>query len=162
MSGHYDAARQLGFVIAGADLVVNLDGLVLRGEYLVRRTDMAVAPGGVDPHGRWKYAPDVNGNYDDHYFKHGFYAEAEVPIGPVDAFARFDGLLRFGNVLAAGAAGATAETSALSSTSKVWRYTGGVAIRISDNIRLKASAEYYQFSDFANEVALHLGVATPF
>ena len=34
--------------------------------------------------------------------------------------------------------------------------------REGDNIRLKASVEYYQFTDFANEVALHLGVATPF
>jgi hypothetical protein len=162
MAGRYDADRQLAFQIAGADLVANFDGVVLRGEYLVRRTDMAVAPGGVDPKNRWKYAPGPGGNYDDHFFKHGFYGEAEIPIGPVDVFGRFDGMFRFGNVLAQNAAGATPATSALSSTSKVWRATGGLAVRINANIRLKVSGEYYWFTDFANDLALHVGVATPF
>lgn len=149
MTGRYDPDRQLGFLIAGADIVVSLEDVVLRAEYLARRTDMAI---GQQPATRWKYPPGPGG-YDDHFFKHGFYAEAEVPIGPVDAFARFDGLLRFGNVLAG---------SPLSSSAKLLRYTGGAAVRISDNIRLKTSVEYYQFSDFADDIALHIGVATPF
>ena len=150
MAGHYDADRRLGFLIGGADIVINLDGLVLRGEYLARRTDMEV---GTDPATRWKYGPNADGRFDDHFFKHGFYAEAEVPIGPVDAFARFDGLLRFGNVLA---------NSPLSSNARLLRYTLGGAVRISENIRVKASAEYYQTSDLGDDVALHLAVATPF
>jgi hypothetical protein len=150
MAGRYDSARQLAFLIGGADVVVSLDKLVIRAEYLARRTDMAI---GVEPATRWKYGPDAAGRYDDHFFKHGFYAEVEVPIDRVDAFARFDGLLRFGNVLA---------TSALSSSANLLRYTAGAAIRISDNIRLKSSVEYYQFSDLADELALHVGVATPF
>jgi hypothetical protein len=149
MTGRYDPARRLGFLIAGADVVLSLADVILRAEYLVRRTDMAL---GTQPGMRWKYGPGDD-TYDDHFFKHGFYAEAEVPIGRVDAFARFDGLLRFGNVLA---------TSPLSSSSKLLRYTGGAAVRVADNIRVKASAEYYQFNDFDDEVALHLGVATPF
>jgi len=153
MTGRYDPDRHLAFVIGGADLVANLDGIVLRAEYLARRTDMAVTVPGVDPAMRWKYGPGRDGRYDDHSFKHGFYAEAEVPIGRVDAFARFDGLLRFGNVLAG---------SALSSSSTLLRYTAGAAIRISDNIRLKTSVEYYQFNDLPDDVALHIGVATPF
>jgi hypothetical protein len=150
MAGHYDPDRRLGFVIGGADLVVNLEGIVLRAEYLARRTDMEI---GTDPATRWKYGPNASGQYDDHFFKHGFYAEAEVPIGPVDAFARFDGLLRFGNVLV---------TSPLSSSSRLLRYTLGGAVRISENIRVKASAEYYQLNDLGNDVALHLAIATPF
>jgi hypothetical protein len=150
MTGHYDPGRQLGFLIAGGDIVVSLAGVVIRAEYLARRTDMAV---GADPALRWKYGPNASGAYDDHFFKHGFYAEAEVPIGQVDAFARFDGLLRSGNVLA---------QSALSSSSMLLRYTGGAAIRISDNVRLKTSVEYYQFSDLADDIAFHIGVATPF
>jgi hypothetical protein len=47
--------------------------------------------------------------------------------------------LRFGNVLAA--PGAT--SSALTSSSKLLRYTAGAAIRLIDNVRLKASVEYY-------------------
>jgi hypothetical protein len=149
MTGHYDPDRQLGFLIAGADLVASLDGVVIRAEYLARRTDMA---GSTDPT-LWKYRPNSDGKLDDHFSKHGFYAEAEVPIGPVDAFARFDGLLRYGNVRT---------SSALSSSSKLLRYTAGAAVRVSANVRLKASVEYYQFNDFADDVALHLGVATPF
>lgn len=150
MTGRYDPNRHLAFLIGGADLVANLAGVVIRAEYLVRRTDMDV---GVDPATRWKYGRASNGRYDDHFFKHGFYAEAEVPIRQVDAFARFDGLLRFGNVLS---------TSALSSNAKLLRYTAGAAVRLVDNVRLKTSAEYYQFSDLSDEVALHIAVATPF
>jgi hypothetical protein len=150
MAGHYDPDRQLSFVIGGADLVLSLRHVILRAEYLARRTDMAV---GDQPAIRWKYGPNPGGDYDDHFTKHGFYAEAEVPIGRVDAFARFDGLLRFGNVLA---------TSELSSSASLLRYTAGAAVRISDNVRFKASAEYYRFSDFDDDLALHVGVATPF
>jgi len=101
----------------------------------------------------WRYLPGTPGISDDHFVKHGFYGEAEVPIGRVDAFARFDGLLRFGNVL---------RGNSLSRSASLLRYTAGAAVRVSDNVRLKASAELYQFSDFADEVALHIGVATPF
>jgi hypothetical protein len=139
MTGRYDPARQLGFLIAGADLVASLDGVVIRAEYLARRTDMAMAL--------------VPGSRDPHFFKHGFYAETEIPIGPADAFARFDGLLRSGDM---------APGSLLSANARLLRYTAGVAIRLSANIRLKTSVEYYQFSDFGNDVALHIGVATPF
>ncbi|MBC7976775.1 MAG: hypothetical protein H7138_17510 [Myxococcales bacterium] len=150
MAGRYDSERDLAFFIAGADALVSLPGVTLRGEYLVRRTDMAL---GTNPGSRWKYGRNADGRYDDHFFKHGFYAEAEVPIGPVDAFARFDGLLRYGNVLA---------TSALSSRSRLLRSTVGAAVRLSANIRLKTSVELYQFSDLGNDLALHLGIATPF
>jgi hypothetical protein len=155
MTGRYDPDRRLAFLIAGADIVANLDGVVLRAEYLARRTGMSV---GADPATRWKYGPGSDGKYDDHFFKHGFYAEAEVPIGRVDAFGRFDGMLRFGNVLA----GAGMTSNALSSSSRVLRYTAGAAIRIIENVRLKTSVEYYQFNDLPSDVALHLGVATPF
>jgi len=150
MAGHYDPDRQLGFWIAGGDLVVNLRTVVLRAEYLVRRTDMAV---GDAPRLRWKFGPDASGRFDDQFTKRGFYVEAEAPIGRCDAFARFDGLSRDGNVL---------QGSALSDHSRLLRYTVGSAIRIIDNLRIKASVEYYQFNDLADDVALHLGIATPF
>jgi hypothetical protein len=53
-------------------------------------------------------------------------------------------------------------SSALTSSSKLFRYTAGAAVRLIDNVRLKASAEYYQFNDLPDELALHLAVATPF
>jgi hypothetical protein len=149
MTGHYDPDRRLGFLIGGADVVVNLEGAMIRAEYLARRTDISVDS---DP-AIWRYAAGASGTSADHFFKHGFYAELEVPIGRVDAFARFDGLLRFGNTLA---------TSGLSSSARLLRYTGGAAVRVSDNIRIKASAEYYQINDLGDDIALHLAVATPF
>ncbi|HEX8109171.1 MAG TPA: hypothetical protein VF516_15665, partial [Kofleriaceae bacterium] len=149
MAGHYDSARQLGFAIGGADIVVNLEGLVLRAEYLVRRTDIVVPPMST----AWTYPLGTPGIPDDHFLKHGFYGEADVPLGAVDLFARFDGLLRFGNTLA---------SSGLSSNARLLRYTAGGSVRISENIRIKASAEYYQSNDLGNDVALHLAVATPF
>jgi hypothetical protein len=149
MAGHYDAERQLGFLIGGADLVLNLDGLVLRAEYLVRRTEISVNAA----RNIWRYMPGTPGISDDHFLKHGFYGELGVPLGAVDLFARFDGLLRFGNAL---------ESSGLSSNAHLLRYTAGGAVRISENIRIKASAEYYQSNDLGDDVALHLAVATPF
>lgn len=150
MTGHYDPDRHLGFLIGGADVVVNLDAVVLRAEYLVRRTDVSTAD---KPPSYWKYGPGPDGQFDDHFFKHGFYAETEIPLGRVDAFARFDGLLRFGNL---------PMMSRLSSSARLLRYTVGAAVRISENIRIKTSAEYYQTSDLGNDVALHVAVATPF
>ena len=150
MAGHYDVERELGFLIAGTDVVVSLPGVVMRAEYLARRTDMAL---GADPATRWKYSPGPGGRYDDHFTKHGFYAEAEVPIGRFDAFARFDGLLRYGNVLAG---------NELTPRSQLYRSTLGTAIRVTENIRVKTSVEYYRFNNFDDEVALHLGIATPF
>jgi hypothetical protein len=150
MAGHYDPKRDLRFEIAGADAVLQLGGAFIRAEYLLRRTEMAL---GDDPTTRFKYGPGKNGRYADFFVKDGFYVEGEVPVGPVSLIARWDGLRRIGNVLA---------TSELSSSSSLFRYTAGGAYRFHSGIRLKTSVELYQFSDFANELAIHLGVATPF
>ena len=83
----------------------------------------------------------------------GFYAEAELPLGRVDLLARWDGLRQFGNVAAA---------SPLRSTSIVLRYTGALAVRLAGALRLKASVEQYDFSDFTDEIAVHLGLTTMF
>jgi hypothetical protein len=148
--GHYDPDRTLGFAIVGADAVLDLRGVFLRAEYLIRWTQMAL---GDDPMTRFKYGPGSDGKFADYFVKDGFYAEAEVPLGPLSVIGRFDGLRRNGNVLAA---------SELSSSSSLLRYTGALAYRLNTGIRIKTSVEYYQFSDFSNDVAIHLGVATPF
>jgi hypothetical protein len=122
----------------------------LRAEYLVRRTEIAVGDGAATS---LKYGPGTDGMYDDHVLKDGFYAETEIPFGRVDLVARWDGLRRFGNVVA---------TSQLRSNSVVLRYTLAAAVRLISSIRLKASVEEYDFSDFPDELALHLGVAGSF
>ena len=151
MAGHYDPAAQLGFVIVGADAMLRLDRVFVRAEYLVRRTALAI---GADPDARFKYGPGADGRYADFTLRDGFYLEAEVPIGKrVEVIARWDGLRRFGNVAA---------SSPLRSKSAVLRYTAGVAVRVKGGLRIKTSVEQYDFSDFEDELGLHLGLAGPF
>jgi hypothetical protein len=76
-----------------------------------------------------------------------------LPVGRVDLIARWDGLRRFGDVVA---------TSPLRSKSIVLRYTAGVAVRIVAGVRVKASIEQHDFSDLPDEIAAHLGVAGSF
>jgi hypothetical protein len=151
MVGHYDPEARLEFSIVGAELVAQLGRAFLRAEYLVRRTQISL---GDDPAARFKYGPGVNGSFDDHVVKDGGYAEGEVPLGgTVTLIGRWDGLRQLGNVLA---------TSELRSDSIVLRYTGALAIRLRHDLVLKTSVEYYDFSDFQDELAVHLGVAGPF
>jgi len=150
MAGHYDPEAKLGFAIGGVDAVLQFAGIFVRAEYLVRATQMSL---GGDPTSRFKYGPGADGKYADYFVKDGFYAEVEAPIGRFSLIGRWDGLRRIGNVLA---------TDAMSSSASVLRYTGALAYRLTSGIRIKTSLEYYQFSDFANDVAIHLGIATPF
>jgi len=150
MTGRYDPDRHLAFFIAGADLGFQIGQAFLRTEYLVRRTEMAL---GEDPATRFRYGPGEDGEVDNFFLKDGFYGELEVPFGDLEALVRFDGLRRFGNVLA---------SSQLRSRSAVLRYTAALAYRLPGGLRLKASAEQYDFSDFDDEVALHLGIAGSF
>jgi len=50
----------------------------------------------------------------------------------------------------------------LRSSSAVLRYTAAAAIRVAGGLRVKTSLELYDFSDFADELAFHVGVAAPF
>jgi hypothetical protein len=102
---------------------------------------------------RFKYAPGASGRYSDFVIKDGFDAEAELKLARFALIGRWDGLRRIGNVLA---------TSDLRSRSAILRYTAGVAYKISGALRLKTSVEWYDFSDFKDELAIHVGVAGPF
>jgi hypothetical protein len=150
MGGTYDPDNKLDFLILGGDLVLRLDRVFFRAEYLVRRTQFAL---GDDPAMTFKYGPGKDGKYDDFFTKHGWYAEVEFPVGRFDLVGRWDGLARFGNVPI---------SSPLRSESLVFRYTAAMTFRIYGALRLKVSAEYYDFSDFTDEPAFHVGLAGPF
>ena len=148
MAGTYDPENRLSFAVVGADLLVQISRVFVRAEYLVRRTEMAL---GSDPSLRFKYGAGKNGRYDPYFLKQGFYAELEVPISDrIDGIVRWDGLRRQGNVL---------RTSELRSDSAVLRYTLGGSVRLAGATRIKLSGEVYDFSDFEDEVAIHLAVA---
>ena len=150
MVGTYDPDNELSFWLLGADLVLRTAPFILRAEYLVRRTEMSL---GLDPASQFRYGPGADGEYDPYFLKDGFYTELEIPLGDVDLVGRWDGLRRLGNTLA---------TSELRSDSLMLRYTAALSYRIKAATRLKLSAEYYDSSDFDDEVALHVGIASPF
>lgn len=149
MAGRYDPSATLGFAIVGADAQLKVGGMFVRAEYLARWTQVAL---GDDPATRFKYGP-TSGRYASYFFKDGFDVEVEVPVGRVQLLARFDGLRRSGNVLV---------NSSLRSRSAVLRYTLAASVRLISSLRLKTSLERYDFSDFDDEVAAHVGLAGPF
>ncbi len=150
MTGTYDPDDELGFTLIGLQALFRFEGLFLRGEYLARRTEMSL---GEDPAARFKYGPGMDGAFDPHAIKEGFYGELEVPAGRFDLVMRIDGMRRRGNVL---------QSSPLRSDSAVLRYTAGATFLVREALRLKLSAERYDFTDFDDEIVIHLGIAGPF
>jgi len=147
MGGYYDPKRDLSYQMAGADFYLRYKRYELRGEYLVRRTEMSL---GDAPAQRFKYGPGKDGKFDRHFVKDGFYLEAVVPVLPrLDLIGRVDGLRRVGNVTA---------NSLLRKESGVIRYTLGGAVDLSHGVRLKLAAEYYDFSDFIDELTGTLAI----
>jgi hypothetical protein len=103
-----------------------------RFEYLLRRQEFDVSNPAL-----FKY--DVAPRHGDFFAKHGAYVELEHPlVRGLDAIWRGDGMYRSGNVLA---------SSELSDSSSVLRGTLGLALAVERNLRLKCSAEVWQFSD---------------
>ncbi len=150
MYGTFDPNQRLSFIIAGADANLRTPFATFRGEYIWRRNEIFLGP---NPEQRFRYGANADGTFDDFQVKEGFYLEAEVPLGPLDVVARWDGMRRRGNVLRA---------SELSDDSRIWRYTGALSYRFDRSLRLKGSVEHYDFSDFKNLQAVHLGVAGAF
>lgn len=150
MYGTYDPDGELDVLLLGADLMLRIERWTWRNEVLVRRTEMAL---GDDPESRFRYGPGADGTFDPYFLKSGFYSELTFPLGPLEGVARVDGMRRQGNVTLA---------SELRKDSAVLRYTLGTNVGLVRDWRVKISAEYYDFSDFSDEVGLHLGVVGAF
>jgi len=147
MYGTYDPSNQLKYILGGTDFYFRVKRLELRAEYLLRYTEMGL---GDAPEDRFKYGPDANGRYDDYFLKEGFYVEAVMPAWRrIEFVGRADGLRRLGNVAA---------DSLLRKRSAVLRYTGGINVLLGHGARLKLMGEYYDFSDFQDDIAVTLGV----
>lgn len=148
MGGRYDPSANLSYWVAGMDFYARLKSFELRAEYLVRRTEMNL---GENPERKFKYGPGKNGRYDKWMLKDGFYVEALIPVAQrVQLVGRYDGLRRFGNVT---------QDSSLTKESRVFRYTLGTDISVGYGVRLKLDVEYYDFSDFHDDIAATVGVA---
>lgn len=150
MYGTYDPANELDALLFGADLVLRYERWAFRAEYLARRTKMSL---GEDPAAVFRYGPRADGTFDPYFLKEGAYAELAFPLGSLEGVARVDMLRRRGNVV---------QSSALRSDSLLVRYTLGTNIPLVRDWRIKLSAELYDFSDFDDEVGLHLGVVGAF
>ncbi|HKP59969.1 MAG TPA: hypothetical protein VJV78_24765 [Polyangiales bacterium] len=151
MAGRPDPARELSYAIAGTDIYLRLWEFDLHAEYMIRRQQM---PLGDDPDSKFKYGPNADGEYDDFFIKDGFYVEGTLPVSArLELVARFDGLRRIGNVTL---------NSQLRRKSGILRYTAGLNVVLDGSVRLKFSGEFYDFSDFEDEVALNAGVAAAF
>ena len=150
MAGRYDPDRDLSFWLVGVDVTVQVARMFFRGEYLLRRTEFDV---GSNPEARLKFGPGEDGEYDNFFLKDGFYLEAEAPLGRLELVGRWDGMRRIGNVSA---------NSPLRRRSAIFRYTLAAAYRLMSGVRIKASAEYYDFSDFEDDLAFHFGVTSAF
>ena len=151
MYGRYDPDRERDYLVIGADAYIRANRLILRGEYLMRRTQMNMTD---NPAAVFQYGPGADGVYDDYFTKSGWYAEAELEAH--DTFrilARFDGLRRDGNVLIG---------SSLRSRSAVRRYTLGLNVLPNPAIRIKLFGEYYDFSDFTREISIQAALAAAF
>ena len=151
MYGYYDPDRELDYAIVGADLVLRIGDFDLRAEYLVRRTTFAL---GSNPAQRFRFGPGEDGQFTDYFLLHGFYAEGSLRVlEELELILRADGLFREGNV---------PRTSQLRSESAVLRYTAGLQVYIGDYVRFKLQGEFYDFSDFEDEVAIGTAVAAAF
>ncbi len=151
MGGHYDPSNKLSYLVGGADFILQYKRVFWRTEYLVRRTEVFL---GDDPASRFKYGPGADGEFDNFFIKDGFYSELEYPASSkIDLIVRWDGMRRIGNVAA---------NSRLRSESAILRYTGALAYKMKVGLRIKSSIEFYDFSDFEDEVAMHIALAGPF
>ena len=146
--GFFNPTATQTYTITGIDAHLKVDALVLRAEALMRRTEYSIP----DELGAFRF--DTRGRSEDFFIKQGFYAEIEYPFAQwFEAFFRFDGLRRFGNIPSA---------SALRGESAVLRYTPGVNFVFHRALRVKLSSEVWDFSDFQDEFTVHMGVAGNF
>jgi hypothetical protein len=150
--GTYDMKNDLSYVIVGGDVALRIDRTTLRMEYLMRRQHMDTS----DPT-LFKYP--VAATRGDVFAKNGAFVELEQPVTrELDAIARFDAMYRAGNVPI---------NSELSNSSWVARATLGIALAVQRNMRIKASAELWQFRDepsagWKPETSFHLGAVGSF
>jgi hypothetical protein len=152
MYGPYSDDAAFWYAIAGADLAARIGQTQVRAEYLVRRQSFP-----DDPALTFKLPVPASGR--ETLDKHGAYVEVERAMGErVNLFARADGLYRSGNVTA---------DDPLAPRAAIFRYTLGGTVGITSGWRLKASGEWWAFSNDPprheeGEVAFHLATVGTF
>lgn len=143
--GVYDKAEKLGYLMYGADASARVGPFTMRGEYVLRRTDLNPAASG--------YPYQL---VDDWFNKEGWYAELEHPLGKYIAMVyRYDELRRAGAPL-------PGSSPLLTTDSKIVRYTAGAMITPAQNTFVKLSWERWEPTDFPAFQSYHVGVGGAF
>jgi hypothetical protein len=126
--GAYDAHDSLRYYLAGAEAYLHLGPFVLRGEWIIRRTE-------IDPTAEGYPVPPARNHFD----KSGFYGQLDwEPREWLSLIYRFDGLRREGPVLPG--------SRFLSPLAEIFRHTGALAIRPWGGVLLKSGYELWTFS----------------
>jgi len=126
--GTYDANDKLAYWIFGGEAYARISRFVLRGEYIVRRTDIdTTAPG---------YAFEIKEPY---FIKRGWYGQIDwEPTDYLSLIYRFDGLRREGIPLPGSAID--------NEFASIMRHTAAIAARPWGGVLVKAGYEYWAFS----------------
>lgn len=144
MWGRYDDDGGLDYLLLGLDLYTRIDKLNVRGEVMLRRTELPDRPG------------DFKQALQDLYVERdGFYLELDGPVaGNFEWLARVDGFRRVG---------AVPVTSDLAARdSGILRYTAGFNVLPITGIKLKLDYEYWHFTEFEAAQILHTGLVGTF
>jgi hypothetical protein len=143
-AGRYDKDATRGYEIWSVDATLRLGKLLLRGEYASRKTDL-------DPTATYPYVL-----VDPWVEKAGYFAEAELPLGPyLAAVYRYEEMWRSGTPL-------PGSVAALSADSTFLRHTGGVVITPATALYVKLSWELWQTTDFGDFHTYHAGIGGAF
>ncbi len=144
MWGHYDDNDDLSYMLGGLDLYTRIDKLNIRGEVMLRRTEIPNHPADFKEALRDLYVQ-----------REGFYFELDGPLAEhFEWLARVDGFRR---------RGALPLTSTLTdSNSGILRYTAGFNILPITGIKVKLEYEFWNFSEFSSAQIVHTGLVGTF
>lgn len=137
LHGAYDPRGLYTYTILGADTFLRIGRINVRGEYIMRRTEMDT---GQDPT-RWQYQLPLLPNRSDFtetlaMIKDGWYVEVDGPINRrVEFVVRWDGIRRIGNVPLG---------VPLDFNSGLMRGTIGANFIVARGYRVKTSVEYWR------------------
>jgi hypothetical protein len=164
MHGAYDPRGLFTYTIIGGDTFLRIGRVNIRGEYIIRRTEMDT---GQDPT-RWQYQLPLLANRTDFtdtlsMLKDGWYVEVDGPVNRrVELVARWDGIRRIGNVPLG---------TPLDFYSGLMRGTIGANFIVARGYRIKTSVEYWrtwgirQTNDApapANNASFHVSLVATF
>lgn len=145
MYGHYDDAGELAYFAAGAHAALHLGALNLRVEGLGRRNEYD------------------NGGTEDTWSKYGWVVQSDLELDPqLRVFVMVDGLTVEDIFLGPVGPQSSPIGALTDDRNTITRASFGGVIPLYPGFLIKVSAEFWDFSDFADSWVFHFGVAAAF